>query len=229
VPLRSRRLRLAGRIALLILLVLVLGPILYVFFTPDTRPRLTLPPVPGPGPYRVYAVDWGHHVSIVVEQPAGWRLGPPGREDASFLDYGWGDKSYFMESDYRLHVLFATVFLPTASVVYLEGRRSPPRVSGGAHAVFVRSVDAATLRTLLTMLEGSIVHSSSGTRAAPYPPVPRTAGRFYPAYGDYFLAGACNWWTVRRLREAGLAGDAKGVFFSRQVAGRLRGFAPDDK
>lgn len=227
--LRSRWLRLAGRAARagsLILLILVLGPALYVFFTPDKRPLLRLPPVPGPGPYRVYVVDWDHHTSIVVEQPPGWRLGPPGEEGAPFLDYGWGDKSYFMESDYRPHVLFATVFLPTASVTYLEGRRSPPRVSGGARSVFVRTVDAATLRALLTELERSIVHSPSGARAAPYPPVSGSRGRFYPANEDYLWAGACNWWTVRRLRGAGLAGSAKGVFFSRQVAGRLRGFTP---
>ncbi len=223
----SRRrlwLRLAGRAALLIVLILIFGPILYVFFRHDERPLLALPPVPGPGPYRVYVADWGHHTSIVVEQPPGWRLGPPGREDAPFLDYGWGDKSYFMESDYRPHVLFATAFLPTASVMYLEGRKSPPQVRGGAHAVFVRTVDAPTLRALLTELERSFVHSPSEARVAPYPPVSGYPGRFYPAHGDYLLAGACNWWTVRRLKAAGLAGDAKGVLFSRQVAGRLWGF-----
>jgi len=227
VPLRSRWLRRAGRAIAFVVLLLVLGPALYVALARDARPGLTLPAVPGPGPYRVYVTDWGYHTAIVVEQPPGWRLGPPGEEGAPFLEFAWGDRRYYMESDLRPHAVFATLFLPTPSVVYLDGRRAPPQV-GGPRAVFVRAVDPATLHTLLTELERSIVHAPSGERAAAFPAAPGYAGRFYPAYGSYLWAGDCNWWTVQRLRGAGLAGRASGVVFSGQVGGRLRGFRPGE-
>jgi hypothetical protein len=54
VHLRSRWLRRAGRAIALVVLLLVLGPALYVALAGDARPGLTLPAVPGPGPYRVY-------------------------------------------------------------------------------------------------------------------------------------------------------------------------------
>ena len=223
---RFRWLRTARRAATLVLLFLVLGPPLYVALARDTRPHLTLPPVPGPGPvlgpYRVFVADWGYHSSIVVEQPPGWQMGPPGEEGAPFLEFAWGDRRFYMESNYK--AIFATLFLPTESVMYLDGRRSPPRVSGEARAVFVRTVDAAALRALLTELERSFVHAPSGKHAAPFPPAPGYSGRFYPAHGAYLWAGDCNWWTVERLRGAGLAGRGAGVVFSGQVAGRLRGF-----
>ncbi|HKI03449.1 MAG TPA: DUF2459 domain-containing protein [Thermoanaerobaculia bacterium] len=225
-PWSRRWLRLAGRAAALVILLLVLGPPLYVALARDARPGLTLPPVPGPGPYRVYVADWGYHTSIVVEQPPGWRMGPPGEEAAPFLELGWGDRRFYMESDYRLHNLFATLFLPTEAVAYLDGRTSPPQVSGGARAVFVRDVDAATLHTLLTELARSFVHLPSGQRAAPFPQAPGYAGRFYPAYGAYLWAGDCNWWTVKRLQGAGLAGRAGGVVLSGQAIDRLHGFRP---
>jgi Protein of unknown function (DUF2459) len=226
VPPRFRWLRLAGRAAAAVALLLVLGPPLYVALARDARPGLTLPPVPGPGPYRVYVADWGYHTSIVVEQPRGWRMGPPGEEGAPFLEFGWGDRSFYMESDDRPQALFATLFLPTESVVYLDGRSSLPQVSGGARVVFVRLLDAAALRSLLTELERSIVHAASGGRTVAFPKAPGYAGRFYRAYGAYLWAGDCNWWTVERLRGAGLARRGGGVVLSSQVAGRLRGFTP---
>ncbi len=225
-PPRVRWLRWAGRAIALAVLLLVLGPALYVALARDARPGVMLPPVPGPGPYRVYVTDWGYHSAIVVEQPPGWRLGPLGEEDAPFLEFAWGDRRYYMESDLRPQAVFATLFLPTPSVVYFDGRRSPPHAGGGARAIVVRAVDAPTLHALLTELERSIVRAPSGERAAPFPPAPDYTGRFYPAYGSYLWAGDCNWWAVRRLRGAGLAGRASGVVFSGQVAGRLRGFTP---
>jgi hypothetical protein len=224
VPSLSRWLRPAWRVAVLAVLFLVLGPPLYVLLARDTRPPLALPPVPGPGPYRVYVADWGYHSSIVVEQPPGWRLGPPGEESAPFLEFSWGDRRFYMESNYK--AIFATLFLPTESVMYLDGQRLPPQGSGGARAVFVRTVDAATLRALLTELERSFVRAPSGQRPALSPQARGYSGRFYPAHGAYLWAGDCNWWTVERLRGAGLAGSGAGVVYSGQVADRLRGFTP---
>lgn len=223
-PSLSRWLRPARRILAVLALFLLLGPPLYVALARDMRPPLTLPPVPGPGPYRVYVADWGYHSSIVVEQPPGWRMGPPGEESAPFLEFAWGDRRFYMESNYK--ALFATLFLPTESVMYLDGQKSPPQASGGARAVFVRTVDAATLRALLTELERSILYTPSGERAAPFPSASGYSGRFYPAHGAYLWAGDCNWWTVERLWGASLADRGAGVVFSGQVADRLRGFTP---
>jgi hypothetical protein len=226
VPTLSRWLRPARPAAALVLLYALLGPLLYVLLARDTRPPLTLPPLSqaSGGPYRVYVADWGYHSSIVVEQPPGWRMGPPGEEGAPFLEFAWGDRRFYMESDYK--AIFATLFRPTDSVMYLDGQKVPPQGGGGARAVFVRRVDSATLRALLTELERSILHAPSGERAAAFPSAPGYSGRFYPAHGAYLWAGDCNWWTVERLRAAGLAEHGRGVVFSGQVADRLRGFTP---
>ncbi|MFN2398666.1 MAG: hypothetical protein ABR543_08545 [Gemmatimonadaceae bacterium] len=71
--------------------------------------------------YRVYVAGWGYHTSVIVEQPAGFRLGPPGEEDAPFVEFAWGNRSFYMESNYWPHSVFAAVFLPTSSV-NLRGR-----------------------------------------------------------------------------------------------------------
>jgi hypothetical protein len=80
------------------------------------------------------------------------------------------------------------------------------------------------LRALATTLERSIPRSEDGRRVQEYSRVPWFAGLFYPAYDKYLWPRDCNWWTVARLAEAGLARGATGVIFSGQVNGRLLGF-----
>jgi hypothetical protein len=217
--------RAVGRALAAPLAFAALFPPLYALVVPERRPALAAPlPAPPPGAYRVFVADWGYHTSVVVEQPRGWALGPRGEERAPFLEYAWGDRRFYMESDYRPHAVFATLALPTASVLYLDGRPDPPQL-GGARLLVARAVDAATVRALLAELERSFRRAPGGGRAEPYPPAVGYAGRFYPAHGAYLWARSCNWWTVARLEGAGLAGSGAGVVFSGQVAGRLRGFS----
>lgn len=214
------------RRALLALLAFVLlFPPLYALVVPEPRADPIALPTPSPGAYRVYVADWGYHTSIIVEQPSGFALGPPGRERAPFLEYAWGDKSYYLESDYRPQAIFATLVLPTATVAYLGAWADPPDFRG-ARAVSARTIDAATTRALFIELERTFRRASDGSRRAPYTVVAGYDGRFYPSYGHYSWIRDCNWWTVARLGATQLAGSSAGVLLSGQVAGRLRGFRP---
>ena len=215
--------RLASLVLAVILAFALFFPLAYALIVPEERgPEVAVPIVP-PGRYRVLVADWGYHTAIVLEQPVGWSIGPAGEERAPFLEYAWGDERFFKDSDYRPHAVFATLALPTASVLYLDGRADPPSL-GGARAVYSRVVDAETLHRLIRELERSFERAPDGTRLAAYAAAPGYAGRFHPARGRYLWTRNCNWWTVKRLAAAGLAGDAEGVIFSGQVWGRLSGF-----
>jgi hypothetical protein len=203
----------------------IVFPTLYAALTPENRGPILSLPAPAPGTYRVFVADWGYHTAVIVEQPRGWQLGPPGEETAPFLEYAWGDRRFYYESNFRPHAVFAALFLPTESVLYLDGRPDPPRL-GGARVVVMRRVSADTVRGLLEQLEHSIRHAPNGTRLAALAPAAGYGGRFYPADGAYLWTRNCNWWTVTRLAAVGLAGRAAGVVFTGQVPSRLRGFTP---
>ncbi len=181
-------------------------------------------PAPDAATYTVYVADWGYHTSVLIPQASGWALGPSGRERAPYVEYAWGDRRFYRDSDYRPHSLFATLVLPTASVTYVAGRDRPPLHADGARAIYRREVDAATLRALAAELERSIRRTNSGDRVAPGDPVRGYSGRFYDANGRYLWAYDCNRWTVERLAAVGLASGGRSVVFSGQVAGRLVGF-----
>lgn len=219
-----RAARVVGWVVAIVLGFAILFPLAYALIVPvDVGAPVSAPAVPN-GKYRVFVVDWGYHTAIVVPQPPGSALGPPGSERARYLEYAWGDKRFYMESDFHLWSVFATLVLPTASVLYLEAHPDPPSFAG-ARTVRARDVDAATLQALYVELERTMQRGNSGQHPAPYADHEGYAGRFYPAHGSYLWTRDCNWWTVERLRSIGLAGTSAGVVFSGQVAGRLHAFS----
>lgn len=144
----------------------LLFPPLYNLVVPEQRADPVALPLPPPGSYRVFVADWGYHTSIIVEQPAGWTLGPPGKERAPFLEYSWGDRLFYMGSDYLPQAVFATLVLPTPTVAYLDGWSSAQ--FRGARSVYARTIDAATTRDLLIDLERTF-RRADGIRLVPYP------------------------------------------------------------
>lgn len=209
--------------AALVLLFVVVIPIFAEWFAPSAR-AVVVPPIPQSDVHRVFVADWGYHASIIVEQPAGWRLGPPGQEGAPFVEYAWGDRRFYMEGNHWPHVLFAALLLPTASVTYVEAWNRAPDVATHARRMLVRTIGAEELRRLQISLEGTIRRGAGGERAAPYGVAAGYAGRFYPSIDSYIWSRDCNRWVVDRLTAAGLARGGRGVLFSSQVPGHLVGF-----
>jgi hypothetical protein len=181
-------------------------------------------PLPAEATYRVWVARYGYHTAILIEQPNGWHLGPPGQETASIVEYAWGDRSYYMESDHRLHVLLAALFLPTESVMYVRAYNALPTRQSGIRGLYVRAVDAATLQRLVQTLEQAFVRTAEHNRAPPFPPVSAYRGQFYPGRTFYVFWSACNAWAVRHLKRAGLAQSSLFVFLEQQVPGRLNDF-----
>jgi hypothetical protein len=212
------------RRALLALALLALAfPAAYALIVPERASGFDALGTPPPGRYRVWVVDWGYHTSVALEQPPGWRMGPPGARSAPVLEWAWGDRAFFRDADYRPLGVAATLLAPTESVVFLRGHARPPHL-WGADAVWSRTVGADELRTLVLSLERSIRHAEGGERLRPAS-VARFGGHFYPAHGAYLWTRNCNGWTVARLADAGLAESPAGVVFTTQVPGRLIGFS----
>ena len=219
---RHRRVRWGRLILIAVALILVVPPIV-VAISADAPVPAVVPAAPA-GTYHVYVADWGYHTSIILQQPPAWQLGPLGKEMSPYVEFAWGDRSFYMESNYRPDALFATLFLPTEAVAYVASWTSEPARDARARALYVRDVDASQLSKLAAALDGTIRRSPSGERASPFPTVSGYAGQFYPAHGRYLWFTDCNRWTVERLASAGLARGGVGVIFSGQVASHLIGF-----
>ena len=175
-------------------------------------------------PLALYVVRWGYHTSIIVQRPPDLLLGTQSEPRARYVEYAWGDRRFFMQSDYRVQSLFATVFLPTEAVAYVDGWEVPPQRLSSAREVYVRILNARDMEKVIAVLEASITRDARGARVVPFAPVRGYDGRFYPAPGDYLWSSDCNRWTVDRLHAVGLARTGRGVIVASQVGARLEGF-----
>ena len=72
------------RVLIAILSLLVLPWAYITAFTPPPG-KVALPALDASVRVRVFVVASSYHSSIVVEQPAHWRLGPEGEEEARFV------------------------------------------------------------------------------------------------------------------------------------------------
>lgn len=204
------------------ILLLLLVPPLWIELRPEQLAAsfATLPLADSQRRYRVFVADWGYHTSIILEQAAGWRLGPPGREASPFVEYAWGDRRFYMESDHRPQALIAALLLPTEAVTYVDGWSVVPGPQSGMRTLFTRAVSGDELTRLVGELERWRQSS------VPYGMAMGDQGRFYRAPGRYLWWNDCNRWTVERLHAAGMASGGRGVLFSGQVQRRLRAFRP---
>lgn len=221
--------RLVGRTALafVTLLAIAIGlPALFMAIATPPPEGVALPVADPAARHRVYVLAWGYHSSIFVEQQPGWRLGPVGSEDARFVEYGWGDRSFYMESNYCPDALFASAFLPTPTVVYVRGHDRPPNefVVGGD--IRVRECSSVETLRLIAVIEEQMNRLPDSSRPEPFPPATGYVGRFYSGREYYVVWWNCNEWTARMLANAGLASSSVLVGSPGQVIGRLEGFEP---
>ncbi|NJK28675.1 MAG: DUF2459 domain-containing protein [Acaryochloridaceae cyanobacterium CSU_3_4] len=201
-------------------------PALYIaLFTPPAS-EIKLPSIQQlqQSQYDVYVVNWGFHTAIIVEQPQGWTLGPPNHPQAPYIEYGWGDKQFFMLSDTSIPTTLAAAILPTPSVVYLRGRDAPPTAENYARQLYHRLISRQQLYALIGTLEQSFQRSPQGNRVKPYPQVPEFVGYFYPGREYYIIWSDCNAWTIKHLHRINIAKSDIPVIFSEQVGSSLEGF-----
>jgi hypothetical protein len=199
--------------------VVIVYSIVAVEVPQPKQPAPSMPPPPS-GRYTIYVANWGHHTSIIVPQPVAWHIGPANDPDAPFVEYAWGDRSYFMATLPGLWQGLRALFLTGRSTTYVASWRVPPDpAEWRGLALHVRSVDASQLRSLVDVLQQSL------DRSRALPAVQGYAGRFYGGVRRYSWWYDCNRWIVARLGRVGLARNPLGVVFAVQVARHLQGFS----
>jgi len=171
-----------------------------------------LGPVPGlypeeesQRPVTVYVTSHGWHVGIVApsEHVLSQLPASPHYPQRRFLEFGWGDASYYPNPDPGLRELLSAALLPTSAVMHIAGFDADVEQQfPGSRIVQVQLSEqgaAALGRFLANTLrpddDGEPVYTGTGLYADSI---------FLRARGPYMLPHTSNLWAARALRAAGL-------------------------
>jgi len=172
----------------------------------------SLPPVvatgpenPGDRPVAVYVLGHGWHTGIVV--PAGEMLArlPALKSrfgDASFIEFGWGDRDFYQAGEITAGLALKASLWPTPAVMHVAA------VPAAVSAYFPRSevhrlcLSRSGFEALLRFIAGSF-HRADGDGLLPLGRGLYGDSHFYEAVGDYTLFNTCNTWTAKGLKSAG--------------------------
>ena len=185
-------------------------------------PGPVVPPPEVAGRYRVWVLGYGYHTAIFMEQPRSWKLGPPGREAAPFVEFAWGDRGWFYDSTMSCLSGANAILLPSRSVYYVAGYDEPPARAWPGLPLLEREFSVQELRALAMVLERSVLRTTQGARVEALPPSPEYDGRFFPGREYYIGWNSCNHWTIATLEQAGQEVSALGVVTQDQALSRLK-------
>mgnify|MGYP005664124805 CR=1 FL=1 len=153
---------------------------------------------------KVYIVSHGWHTGLILPTERVENHLPALRKrfgDATYIEFGWGDKEFYQAEEVTLWLTLRTLFWPTESVVhtvpvnmnrYFKNTRfEEVCLGGGEYDSLIRFISNSFQKNK----EGEILALESGTEGK---------SQFYRGVGDYYLFNTCNKWTAKGLKSSGL-------------------------
>jgi uncharacterized protein (TIGR02117 family) len=189
-------------------------------------PLAPLPPSSrGPSIDVVHVVSSGWHAAIVVRRADLVETGlVPEAGDfpsATFIEFGWGDRTYYPAREPTLGMTLGAALRPTPAVMYMAGYTRPPEgVYGGADTVSV-AMPRQAFQNMVRSLAGYF-DREEGERSDIFALGPQPNSNFYRAHGRFHLFNNCNTWTARVLRAGGVNLSPAGVITAGQLMSSLR-------
>jgi len=194
-----RALRGPGRVILLISLLVVSAC--------STQPHVVKQTeISVPAPKEIYIVSHGWHTGFIVPASTIQSLLPQLRDrfpDTPYMEFGWGDKSYYQAEEVTFGLTMKAIFWPTESVVLAVAVPEKPDINSSDGEIETLCLDNSQYSLLIDFIEqsffkdgdGKIMKSNDGTDGD---------SQFYQGVGEYYLMNTCNTWTAKGLKSAGL-------------------------
>jgi len=158
-------------------------------------------------PQEIYIVSHGWHTGFVVPASTIQSLLPQLRDrfpDTPYMEFGWGDKSYYQAEEVTSGLTMRAILWPTDSVVYAVAVPERPDIHISESEAEALCLDNEQYSLLISFIEhsfykdgdGNIIKTKDGTDGD---------SQFYKGEGQYYLVNTCNTWTAKGMKSAGLS------------------------
>jgi uncharacterized protein (TIGR02117 family) len=171
--------------------------------------------------HSIYVVRRAWHTGIII-RAADWPTPSFLTKDfpeADYLEFGWGDAAFYQAEEETLWLGLRAALWPTSSVIHVIGLTDPLSKNARADDIVEVRVSRTGLLQLVAALDAEFVAHSPVGRELDATPKPN---RFYSAHRSFFFPRMCNWWTAKRLQDAGCPVTAWSVVTAAQVLRKVR-------
>ena len=179
----------------------------------------------GPRTRLIHVASNGWHTAIVVPAPTLVTTGVlPEAADfsgAAFLEFGWGDRTYYPAKEQTLGMILTAALVPTPAIMHMAALQAPPEDDGSGLKVISVKLTESGLQSLAQALAAEFERPSGG-RAESVSRGLYSDSYFYHARGEFHLFNTCNTWTARMLHEGGVALSPSGIVTADGLMTRLR-------
>lgn len=153
----------------------------------------------------IYVINLGWHTGIAISAlDLDPKLAPLIEEDqqSPWLEFGWGDRDFYLSSGYSYWLAFRAAFFSTASALQIARFSQPPRLFFQDSLVIRVQISRSGSQALSTKILETLLLDSNG-RAKRIAPSLYGSGGFYNATGKFSLFYTCNSWAAEMLHAAG--------------------------
>lgn len=186
-----------------------------------------VPDTPAASLHSIQVVRRGWHTGIIIAV-ADW----PDRKwpllaafpQEKYLEFGWGDERFYQAEETTPWLASRAALWPTASVIHVIGLRSLAADEVQADDIVEVRVSAAGIAALAASIQREFAGEIPTVSGQPLNMAPMP-NRFYEAKRSFYFPRMCNWWTAKRLQDAGCPSQAWSVITASRVMRDARGFS----
>lgn len=175
-------------------------------------------------PHEVTVVSHGWHTGLIVARddlPSDMAPLFEHLEEAPWIEFGWGDRSYYQRGEGRPWLLIPAAMWPTETVMHVVGVPEPPTLYFPESEQETISISADAWPDLMAALIAGFAHESP--RQAEYLGTGLYGdSAFFTGQGRFHLRRTCNTWTLEILAAAGLDVQPEGTIRARGVMRQVR-------
>lgn len=187
----------------------------------------SLPPKDmGSDAHLIHVASNGWHTAIIVPTPAlvATKALPEAADfsEAAFLEFGWGDRTYYPSKEQTLGITLKAALIPTPAIMHMAGRQAPPQDDGSGFKALSVWLTEEGFQRLARAIAAEFERPSNG---GPVEAVSRGLypnSHFYHARGRFHLFNTCNTWTARMLHAGGIVLSSLGIMTADELMIRLQ-------
>lgn len=153
----------------------------------------------------IYVVNHGYHTGLIVEVTSAFRQWDTLLDSFSptpeFLEFGWGDRSFYTAGEETIGLGLRALFLPTEAVLHSLALYGHPQTIYRPDAIRAIPVCATKYPALLQYIDESFALNQHQQIQFLQQGLFGESSAFHAAKGSYHLLYTCNSWVASALQH----------------------------